>query len=102
MHGVSYEELSPAGRLTDEQTCDLKHYIILALESKNYKIRFPDKAPASVKVQYEALRDEFKKGAYTSPGSVIDFCLGRECGNCRFADYCKIIDKMREIKFNTN
>lgn len=89
--GVSYEELPPAERLTEKQACDLKHEIILALEAKNYKIRFPDKAPAPVKVQYEVLRDEFIKGFFTTPGSVLDFCLTGDCNKCRFADYCEFI-----------
>jgi len=89
--GVSYEELPPAESLTDKQADDLKSGIILALEAKNYKIRFPNEVSAPVKVQYEALRDEFKKGFYTTPGSVIDFCIGRKCRNCRFADYCEFI-----------
>lgn len=84
---VSYDELPPPERLSDEQMERLIEAICNALQAKGTLVSFPgDDVPA--KLRYSALRDYFKEGFFTFPGWNIDFCDGW-CPDCEFFNYCK-------------
>ena len=91
--GVSHKELPPAKMLTDDQAERLIEAIVNALEAQGTSVTFPDYGKAPVKIRYEALREHFKDGFYSSPGWVIDFCTGW-CPDCAFVDYC---DTSKEV-----
>ncbi len=84
--GVSYEELPPADKMTDEQTQRLLEAMLNSLSVNGTDVTFPgDEVP--VKLAYTELREHFKEGFYAMPGWTIDFCDGW-CPDCAFVDYC--------------
>ena len=84
--GVSYKELPPADKMTDEQTQCLLEAMLNALSANGTQVTFPgDGIPA--KLAYSELREHFNEGFYAMPGWTIDFCSGW-CPDCAFADYC--------------
>ncbi|MDD2636570.1 MAG: hypothetical protein PHW82_13845 [Bacteroidales bacterium] len=85
---VSYEELPPPEKLTDEQTKLLLDAILKALTAKGVCICFPGNN-APVKLKYYAIKNLFKEGFQVLPGWVQDFCSGY-CPGCDFAYYCNI------------
>ena len=87
--GVSHKELPPAKMLTDDQAERLTDAIVAAVEAQGTTVTFPDYGKAPVKIRYEALREQFKDGFYSSPGWVIDFCSGW-CPDCVFTQYCDV------------
>lgn len=88
--GVSYEELPPTDKMTDEQTPRLLEAMLNALSANGTEVTFPgDGIP--VKLAYSELREHFKEGFNAMPGWTIDFCSGW-CPDCAFADYCKAKD----------
>ncbi|MCF6242957.1 MAG: hypothetical protein L3J74_16640 [Bacteroidales bacterium] len=88
--GVSYEELPPVEKMTDEQTQNLLEAMLNALSARGTDITFPgDGIP--VKLAYTELRNHFKEGFHSIPGWVIDFCSGW-CPDCAFVDYCSTKD----------
>ncbi len=89
--GVSYKELPPPERLTNEQMKLLIEAFITAVEAHGSGITFPDEGKAPVRIRYNALREQFKDGFYAMPGWFIDFCDGW-CPDCTFSDYCKTKD----------
>ena len=85
---VSYEELPPPEKLTDEQTKLLLEAILNALTIKGVCICFPgNNAPD--KIKYTVIRNMFKEGFKVLPGWVQDFCSGY-CPGCEFAYYCNV------------
>ena len=88
--GVSYEELPPANKMTDEQVQRLLEAMLNALSANGTGISFPgDGIP--MKLAYTELRELFKEGFHAMPGWTLDFCSGW-CPDCAFVDYCKTKD----------
>ena len=88
--GVSYEELPPADKMTDEQTQRLLEAMLNSLSVNGTEVTFPgDGIP--VKLAYSELREHFKEGFFAMPGWTIDFCSGW-CPDCAFVDYCTAKD----------
>lgn len=85
--GISYEELPPADRMTDEQIQNLLEAMLNSLSAKGTDVTFPGNG-VPVKLAYTELREHFKEGFRASPGWVIDFCDGW-CPDCAFVNYCE-------------
>ncbi len=85
--GVSYKELPPADRMTDEQTQRLLEAMLNALSANGTEVTFPGNG-IPVKLAYTELHEQFKEGFYAMSGWTIDFCTGW-CPDCAFVDYCK-------------
>lgn len=85
---VSYQELPPPEKLTDEQTKLLLEAILNALTAKGVCICFP-RNNAPDKIKYTVIRNMFKEGFEVLPGWVHDFCSGY-CPGCEFAHYCNV------------
>ncbi|MEA3504998.1 MAG: hypothetical protein U9R32_07360 [Bacteroidota bacterium] len=83
--GVSYEELPPADRMSNEQTQKLMEAILNALSANGTDISFPGNG-VPVKLAYTELRKHFKEGFDVMPGWTLDFCSGW-CPDCPFVDY---------------
>ena len=88
LYGVSYEELPPAEKLTNEQMQQLIDAIAELFEARNYGVDTPENVP--INLLYEVMRDEFKGDIHYMPGfsSDFDFCINW-CPDCKILDYCE-------------
>lgn len=85
---VSYEDLPPADRLSNEQISLLVSAIIEALEAKGTSVTIPGGDKAPVELVYTEIREMFKEGFHALPGWNTDFCDGN-CPDCVFKNYCE-------------
>ena len=88
--GITFEELPPADKMTEEQTQQLSIALLNALEANGTGVHFPGNGiPA--KVAYTELLKYLKDGIMALKGWNLDFCDGW-CPDCVFADYCTTKD----------
>lgn len=87
LFGISYEELPPSEKLSEEQMQQLIDAILDTFAAFNCSADFPDNVP--LKMQYELIRDKFAEPIHYMPGYSMhfDFCSGW-CPDCKIADYC--------------
>jgi hypothetical protein len=89
--GVSYEELPPPEKLTEQQMHQLLEAILDTWDSFGISASLPKKAP--IHVQYEVVRDCFADKKQAVPGMVYDFCTGW-CPGCKLCDYCPTVKEI--------
>ena len=85
MFGVSYEELPPPERLSEEQQRQIVKAMTKTFEAFGMSVDLKSKMPTSL--QYELLRDLFLDNMPYMPGWNFDFCTGN-CPDCKILDYC--------------
>ena len=87
LYGVSFEELPPKERLTEDQMQQLYDALVDTMEAFNCSIDFPEGVP--LHLRYEMLRDTFAEPVQHMPGFThhYDFCSGW-CPDCKLIDYC--------------
>jgi len=83
--GVSYEELPPPERLTDEQKQQIVDAMKNTFDAFGMTIHIKKEIP--INLQYELLRDLFLDNLPYMPGWNFDFCSGY-CPGCKILDYC--------------
>jgi len=91
--GVSYEELPPVEKLTNEQIQILIDVICDTAAAFKCSFDFPESVP--LKLQYQLIRNKFNEDIQIMPGFNLhfDFCSGW-CPDCEIADYCKTKDEV--------
>ena len=83
--GVSYEELPPPEKLSDEQMTQVVDAMTETFEAFGMSVYLKKGMPTTLR--YELLRDLFLDNMPYMPGWNFDFCNGY-CPGCKILDYC--------------
>ena len=93
LFGISYDELPPPEKLTEEQMQQLIDAIFETWAAFNCSAEFPDDVP--IKLQYDLVRDQFADPIHYMPGYSMDFdfCIAW-CPECKITEYCTLKDEI--------